>query len=111
MTRLTLVLVLVACGGKSTPATAPTAATADQCKAAAAKLVTTTTIADKDGLAAAYEARCQKDAWSADSTSCLAEKGEAGPCVLSDEIKLGIEQERAATVEKATTANPPDTAD
>ncbi|MEO8700947.1 MAG: hypothetical protein ABI867_12940 [Kofleriaceae bacterium] len=86
---------LLACGGKST--TPATMATVD-CKAAVAKVVSDTTVQDKTALTAGLEARCQSDAWSNDARACLAEKGEAGPCALTDKERAGIEQERAKVV-------------
>jgi hypothetical protein len=67
-------------------------------------MVRSTAIKDKDGLAAALEVRCQSDAWSAESAKCLAEKGEAGPCVLTDAQRAGIEQARSEISTKEITS-------
>lgn len=104
MKRLVLGWVLAslaACGGgsKKSESTMPStggaaSAAAPDCKAAADKVAN-----DDAALATALAARCQSDAWSDESRACLAEKGEAGPCTLSDAQRSGIEQERARVQE------------
>lgn len=102
MTRLALViLVTAACGGKQQPASS--SSPAPDCKAAARRLADDSSLRDKDGLANGLLARCQADRWSDEARSCLVERGEAGPCTLTEAQRSGIEQERARQLELETT--------
>lgn len=96
MRRFISILVLAAaCGGKPSAATTTASSNTPDCKTVATKLAGDSSLANKDALLNGLQARCQTDHWSDDARACLLEKGEVGPCVLTDAQRSGIEQERA----------------
>ena len=104
MKHFTLLFLFVAACGSKSPATTTAPTSAADCKAVAGKLAGESTVQDKDSYASALQSRCVTDKWSDQSRACLAEKGEAGPCVLTDQQRAGIEQERARAFEAETKA-------
>jgi hypothetical protein len=94
MRFFTILLVAAACSGGKQPSTTARS-NAPDCKTVATKLAGDSSLANKDALANGLQSRCQTDHWSDDARGCLLAKGEAGPCVLTDAQRSGIEQERA----------------
>jgi hypothetical protein len=108
MKRFALACILAtACGGKAAPVSPTASAPVPDCKTVADKLANDTSLHDKAALATALEARCKSDAWNDEARTCLATKGEAGPCVLTDQQRAGIEQDRAKVVQQDLEKSPP----
>ena len=101
MRHFTLIFLFAAACGSKSPATTTAHSSGPDCKAVAGKLAGESSVQDKDSYGSALQSRCQTDKWSDESRACLAEKGEAGPCVLTDQQRSGIEQERARALEQA----------